>query len=205
MGISRNVDPVVLLGAARAGDENARGQLLELYRNYFGILARVQIHRRLQGKVDPSDVVQEAFLAAHRDFDQFRGHTEAELMSWLRHILAARLTDNARRFLGARRRDVRLELQLKHELDQSSHALDRGLVDCGSSPSERAVRREQSVLLADALGSLPADYREVITLRHLEGLTFPEVARRMERSLASVEKLWVRALACLRRSFGETQ
>jgi RNA polymerase sigma-70 factor (ECF subfamily) len=203
MGMSRKIDPVVLLGAARAGDENARGQLLELYRNYLGILVRVQIHRRLQGKVDPSDVVQEAFLAAHRDFDQFRGHTEAELVSWLRHILAARLTNNVRRFLGARRRDVRLERQLEHELDQSSHALDRGLVDRGSSPSERAARREQSVLLADALGSLPADYREVITLRHLEGLTFPEVARRMERSLASVEKLWVRALASLRRSFGE--
>jgi RNA polymerase sigma-70 factor (ECF subfamily) len=66
-----------------------------------------------------------------------------------------------------------------------------------------AVRREQAVRLADALDRLPANYRDVLVLRHLEGLTFPEVARRMGRSLGSVEKLWIRALAQLRRVVGE--
>ena len=69
-----------------------------------------------------------------------------------------------------------------------------------SSPSQRASRREQAVLLADALGRLPEDYREVIILHHLEGLKFPEVARRMGKTDDSVQKLWVRALASLRRS-----
>jgi RNA polymerase sigma-70 factor (ECF subfamily) len=61
------------------------------------------------------------------------------------------------------------------------------------------AQREQGVLLAEALARLPADYREVVVLRHLEELEFPEVARRMGRSVGSVKKLWVRALGSLRR------
>jgi RNA polymerase sigma-70 factor (ECF subfamily) len=80
--------------------------------------------------------------------------------------------------------------------------VDRALVAQQSSPSQQATRREESMLLAAALGELPEDYREVLVLRHLEGLTFPEVARRMGRSLDSVEKLWLRALARLRQVLG---
>ena len=79
------------------------------------------------------------------------------------------------------------------------------LVAPDSSPSQRAVRREQAVLLANALRNLPADYGEVIVLHHLEGLTFPEVARRMGRSLDSVKKLWVRSLARLRDTLGGSE
>jgi RNA polymerase sigma-70 factor (ECF subfamily) len=80
--------------------------------------------------------------------------------------------------------------------------MDGGLVASYSTPSQHAARREQAVLLADALGKLPDDYREVIILRHLEGLPFAEVAGRMGRSEDSVQKLWVRALANLRRTLG---
>ena len=89
------------------------------------------------------------------------------------------------------------------ELEQSSHALDRGLVAAQSSPSHQAIRREQSALLAEALTRLPPDWRELLILRHLEGLTFPEVARRMGRTIDSVKKQWPRALAELRRLLGE--
>src|SRR5437879_9126906 len=95
-----------------------------------------------------------------------------------------------------------MERESEHAFDRSSGLLDRGLVAPQSSPSQQAARREQAVLLANALGELPDDYREVIVLRHLEGLTFPEVARRMERSLDSVEKLWMRALVRLRQLLG---
>jgi RNA polymerase sigma-70 factor (ECF subfamily) len=196
-------DPEELLALARSAGGAAVGRLLERYRDYLALLTRVQISRHLQGRVDPSDVVQETFLAAHRDFAGFRGRTEAELVSWLRQILAARLADQVRRHLGARRRDARLERRLAEAVDASSEGLARGLADPRPSPSESAARREQAVLLADALARLPEDYREVIVLRHLEGLSFPEVARRMARSAGSVEKLWVRALVRLRRSLGE--
>jgi RNA polymerase sigma-70 factor (ECF subfamily) len=195
-------DPEQLLKQARGGSGPALGELLELYRNYLALLARLQIGRRLQGKVDPLDLVQETFLEAHRDFTQFRGTSEAELVSWLRQILARNLANLLRGYYGTQRRDVRLERDLAAELDQSSRALDRALLQQHSTPSEQAARREQAVLLADALGRLPKDYREVIILRHLEGLSFTEVARRMDRSLDSVEKLWARALARLRRALG---
>jgi RNA polymerase sigma-70 factor (ECF subfamily) len=191
-------DPVQLLRAARAGDPQALGQLLELYRNYLRLLARVQVSRRLRGKADPSDLVQEAFLAAQRTFVQFRGTSEAELMDWLRQILTSKLLDLARRYLGTARRNVRLERQLADDLDDSSRALGKALWTPESSPSERAIQRERAVLLADALKSLPPDYGEVIILRHLEGLPLAEVAERMGRSLDSVKKLWVRGIAKLR-------
>lgn len=202
MKTNASPDPEQLLGMARAGNSSALGQLLELYRSYLATLARLQIGRRLQGKVDASDLVQETFLEAHRDFPQFRGAKEAELVGWLRQILATNLANLVQRYCGTQSRDVRLERQLASELDQSSRILDQGLVAPFSSPSHQAARREQAVLLADALGRLPADYREVLVLRHLEGLSFPLVAQRMGRTVEGVKKLWARALDRLRRSLG---
>jgi RNA polymerase sigma-70 factor (ECF subfamily) len=191
-----------LLPRARAGDGPALGQLLELYRNYLALLARYQIGRRLQGKADASDLIQETFLEAFRDFAGFRGTTEAELVRWLRRILATNLANLVGRYCGTQRRDVYLERELADELGQSSRALNQSLVAKQSSPSQQAARRDQAVLLADALARLPEDYRQVLVLRHLEELTFPEVARRLGRSLDSVKNLWARALARLRHTLG---
>ena len=107
-----------------------------------------------------------------------------------------------RRYLGTQARDVRLEREIADGIEKSSVMLARELAAPYSSPSEQAARREQAVALADALAELPDDYREVIVLRHLEGLTFPDVAGRMERTLDSVEKLWLRALARLKQQLG---
>jgi RNA polymerase sigma-70 factor (ECF subfamily) len=197
-----SLDPEQLVRQAHAGSALALGRLLEMYRQYLLLLARVQIGRRLQSKVEASDLVQETFLEAHRTFARFRGTTEAELVGWLRQLLSSHLAMEVRRFCGTRRRDVRLERRLAEEMDQSSRALDQALVARLSSPSQQAMRREQAVLLADALARLPEDYREVLILRHLEGLSFPDVAGRMGRTLDSVEKLWVRALPRLRRLLG---
>src|SRR5215217_8070948 len=186
-----------LLNRARAGDDVARGELLESYSRYLTLLARVQTGRRIQNKVDPTDIVQETFVEAHRQFPKFRGTSEAELTAWLRTILAGQIALTFRRYLGTKGRDVKLERELAEQIDQSSAAMDRGLVASTSSPSHRASRREQSVLLAEALGKLAEDYREVIILRHLEQLPFADVAARMNRSEDSVQKLWVRALARL--------
>jgi RNA polymerase sigma-70 factor (ECF subfamily) len=194
--------PEQLLQRARTGDGQALGQLLDLYRNYLTLLTRLQISRRLQSKVDAADLVQETFLKAYRSFGQFRGDSEGELMGWLRQILAANVANLVRHYYGTRGRDVRLECELADELERSSQACELGPAAQQSSPSQRAARREEAVLLADALAQLPADYGEVIVLRHLQGLPFAEVARRMGRSVDSVEKLWVRALARLRRLLG---
>ena len=197
-------DPQVLLDQARAGSEAAIGQLLEAYAGYLNLLARVQIGRRLQGKADAGDLVQETFLEAHRQIRNFRGNTEAELLAWLRRILAGQIALMLRRYLGTKGRDVKLERELHIQLDQSSQAMDAGFLATHSTPSQHASRREQAVLLAEALRRLSEDHREVIVLRHIEALSFPDVAARMGRSEDSVQKLWVRALANLRRSLGGT-
>src|SRR5918999_6459314 len=92
-------DPGDLLRRARAGDDVALGALLERYRPYLALLARLQIDRRLRGKADPADLVQETFLEAHRGFPRFRGETEAELAAWLRRGGAAHPPALGRRVL----------------------------------------------------------------------------------------------------------
>ena len=191
-------EPDDLIARARSGDAVALGRLLDQYRAYLTLLARLQIGSRLRGKADPADVIQEVFLEAARSFPQFRWRTEAELVGWLRQVLASKLGELFRRYLGAQRRDVRREQDLTAELDRSSRDLGALVAAPGSSPSQQAARREQAVLLADALERLPEHYREVIVLHHMEGLSLPEVAGRMGRSAGAVEKLWARALARLR-------
>ncbi len=173
--------------------------------NYLMLLARIQIGRRLQGKIEPADLVQDTHLEAYRSFARFRGDTEKAFMAWLRQILAGQLAHLVRRYFGTQARDVNLEQALEQALEHSSHLLDNSLVDPRTPPAEAVARREQTVLLADALSRLPDDYREVIVLRQLEGLSFQETSQRMERSVDSVQKLWVRALDRLRREIGEVR
>ena len=182
-------------------DPERLGELLEAYRHYLRLLARVEIGRRLQGKVDASDVVQEAFLDAHRHFPNFRGNAEGQFVAWLREILAGTLSNQVRRYFGTKARDPRLEVHFAADLDQSSYGLAQMLADPRSSPSAQAHRREQSLLVAEALARLPEDYQTVLVLRHLEGLTFPQVAASMGRSVDSVEKLWLRGLTQLKKAF----
>jgi RNA polymerase sigma-70 factor (ECF subfamily) len=191
------------LTAARLEGETARGRLLDSYSGYLTLLARSQVGRKLQAKIDAGDLVQETFLEAHRQFAIFRGTTEAELVAWLHRILAGTIAGQMRRYLGTRGRDLRMEQALITQLDESSQCMNMGIADSGSTPSQHVSRREQALLLVEALDRLPADYREVIMLRNVEGLSFAEVAARMSRSEDSVQKLWVRGLASLQRSVGE--
>lgn len=199
MGSVSSSDPENPLRLARRGDDGRLGQLFGAYRNYLKMLARLQIHSGLRAKADASDLAQETLMEAHRAFGDFHGTTEAELLQWLRGILATKLAMLVRRFYGTQQRDVRLERRLDDELDRSSQMAGAFAVS-QTSPSQRAARREQAVVLADALAQLPAHYHEIIVLRHFEQLDFPEIARRMERSLDSVKNLWARALARLNRS-----
>ena len=118
------VDPVRLLERAHNGDAEAVGELLQRYRPYLSLLARLNADRQLQGKLDDSDLVQDTCLSAHRDFAQFRGATEPEFTGWLRKIMAhtaANLARDHRR----QRRDVRLERQMYNLLNESSALMER--------------------------------------------------------------------------------
>ena len=187
-----------LVDRARAGDRQAIAELLGLYRNYLLLLARIHIDVNLQAKADPSDLVQETCLLAARDLPQFRGETEAEFVAWLRQILTNAGAAMIRKYKGTRIRDLRRERQLDRQFEQSSIALGRMVAAPNSSPSRIASRRETAVILADALTSLPQEYREVLVLSHLEGFSLVEIAARMGRTLGSVRGLRTRALLKLR-------
>jgi RNA polymerase sigma-70 factor (ECF subfamily) len=194
-------DPILdlLLIQARAGDQAALGRLLELYRNYLRLMARSLIYRPVQVRLDASDLVQETFLKAHREFRQFVGSGERELVAWLRKILVRTLSNQAKHH-HALGRDQRRQESLDVLLDRSSLAIQEQLADSVASPSAHAVRREQAVLLADALARLPTDYREVFILRNLDQVPVDEIAARMERSPNAVRKLWGRAMVALKQA-----
>jgi RNA polymerase sigma-70 factor, ECF subfamily len=185
--------PEYLLERARAGETEAFGELLAQYHNYLRLMARTLLGRTLTLRVDSSDIVQETFLEAHRDFPRFAGSTEAELLAWLRRILARNLADRAR-YVNAEVRNHRRTQSLETLLGQASYSVEQALAATATTPSAAAARRERAVLLADALESLRADYREVVILRNLEGLEFSEVATRMGRSSGAIRMLWARAI-----------
>jgi RNA polymerase sigma-70 factor (ECF subfamily) len=194
---SSGTDLCRLIERARRAEPGALDRLLDAYRNYLRLLARTGLDVSLQGKADPSDLVQDALLRASQRFDQFRGATDAELAGWLRQILARCLADFVRRYRTGGRRAGR-EQSLDQLLDRSSQALERILAADGASPSASAERRDLGVVLSDALAELSEDHREVIVLHHLEGLGWDEVARRLGRTPGAVRMLWTRALKELR-------
>jgi RNA polymerase sigma-70 factor (ECF subfamily) len=187
-----------LIHAARQAEPGALERLLESLRNYLRLLARTGIDTSVRGKADPSDLVQETLLKAHQHFDQFRGQTEAELAVWLRQILARNLVDLVRRYRMASARQVSREQSLEKMIADSAAALDNLIENNGSSPSAVAQRRELPVVLADVLAELDVDDREVIILRSIEELSWPQVAKRMKRSEGAVRILWARALKKIR-------
>jgi RNA polymerase sigma-70 factor, ECF subfamily len=191
-----------LLAEARGGRRESLGRALELNRNYLTLLARTQIDLHLQGRLDASDVVQETFLDACRDFGHFRGSSPGEWVAWLRKILIFNLARAVENQVVTKKRSAEREVSLEQHvavMDRSSGRFEIALVGRSSSPSGHAARSERAARVADQLARLSSDYREVLVLRNLEGLAFSEVAQRMGRSAGAVRILWVRAIDQLRQ------
>jgi RNA polymerase sigma-70 factor (ECF subfamily) len=184
------------VGAAVSAVEDP-GAALERFRDYLRLLARLQLPRALQGKLDPSDLVQQTLLKAYQARGQFRGTTAAEQAAWLRRILANTLA-NAARDYGRARRDAALERSLEAALEESSARLERWLADDQVPPPEAAMRGEQLLSLTERLARLPELQREALLLRHCEGWSLGEIAEHLGRTRASVASLLRRGLQELR-------
>jgi RNA polymerase sigma-70 factor (ECF subfamily) len=172
---------------------------VEDYREYLHLLARLHIEPRLRGKVDPSDVVQQTLVKAHQHRDQYRGQSAAEQAGWLRRILVNTLVDAARKF----GRELDREMPLEQQVHDSSARLEAFLAADQSSPSEAAVRQEQLLRVAAALGRLPEDQRTAVELHHLRDQAVADIAVLMNRSEASVAGLLRRGLKRLRELLQE--
>jgi RNA polymerase sigma-70 factor (ECF subfamily) len=176
------------------------GAPLSRYRDYLLALARARVDARMWAKLDPSDIVQETLLKAHRAMDQFRGHTEAQLAAWLQTILANTLA-NALRTLGRHKGDAGISLDAA--LEESSVRLAAWLADDRLPPDQVAARNEQLLRLAGALAQLPEDQRVVLEMKHLQGFSVAEICERTGRTKASVVGLLFRGVKALRVLLGD--
>jgi RNA polymerase sigma-70 factor (ECF subfamily) len=177
-------------------EDQPRKRSLEEFRSYLLLLARIQVDPGPRHRIDPSDIVQQTLLEAHAKADQFQGDDSA-LAAWLRQALVNNLRD-AWRALRRDKRDLRREQALAEAVDQSSARLEHMLVAPPSSPSQRAVRNEDLLRLADALTQLPEAQREAIVLHHLQGCTLSETAHSLGKTDAAVAGLLHRGLRKLR-------
>jgi RNA polymerase sigma-70 factor (ECF subfamily) len=178
------------------------GALLEGFRGYLTLLARLQLPPPLRGKVDLSGVVQQTLLEAYQAIDQLRRLTAEQQAAWLRKALAHNLADEARK-LGTAMRDVARERSLEQAVEESSARLEAWLATDRSSPSAHAVRNEQLLRLAHALARLPEDQQLAVELHHLRGRPVAEVARELGRSEGAAGALLARALKKLRQLLQE--
>lgn len=188
-----------LLDDARRGSEASLGRLMQLHASYLKLVVASQLDDRLRSRVSSSDVVQETFYEAHRDFPAFRGATPEEFLGWLRRILLNNLLRAIEQHVKAAKRDVRREVSIdRAEGEQRSLGIAAILPHEGDSPSAPLHRRESAQTLARMLADLPDDYREVVRLRHEEGLDFAAIGARMGRSSGAVRMLWLRSIKLLR-------
>jgi RNA polymerase sigma-70 factor (ECF subfamily) len=171
--------------------------LLERYRAYLGLLARLHLDARLRPKLAPSDVVQQTLLRACQARDELRSTEAPALAAWLRRILARTLADAARDF-GRDKRDVSRERSLQADLDRSASGLEGCLTAGESSPSQRAAHNEELLRLATALADLSEPMREAVVLKHCQGWPLARIGEHLGRSPAAVASLLRRGLEQLR-------
>lgn len=188
------------LAAARAGSREALGQVLETFRGYLLLIADREMDPDLRAKGGASDLVQETFLEAQRDFARFHGNSAEELRAWLRRLLLNNVANFTRQYRERAKREVGREVPL--EAGGSSHERGAGLAADILSPSGEAVVQEQAEALARALQRLPPDYRRVLTLRHEEQLTFAQIGQQMQRTANAARMLWLRAVERLQKEMG---
>jgi RNA polymerase sigma-70 factor (ECF subfamily) len=188
-----------LLAAARAGSREALGRALEDCRRYLLVIAERQLEPDLRAKGGASDLVQETFLEAQRDFARFHGSSPDELRAWLRQVLLHNVGAFTYRFRGTAKRSVGREVALP--AGDSSAGLEPDLAGSTLTPSGVAMEHEQALALRRALEKLPEDYRRVVVLRFEEGRSFEEIGRLTGRSPDAARKVWSRAMERLRQEW----
>ena len=182
--------------------DHAFGERIDNFRSYLNLMARMQLDRRLQSKLDSSDIVQQTMLQAHRAQNNFRGSNDKQLAAWLRQILA-RNVYHATRDYQRDKRDVRNERSIENAMDNSAARVEAWLKADQTSPDAKAVKNEQVLLLANSLDQLDEAKRTAIELHYLQGWKLAEVAEHMDRSVSGVAGLVHRGLKELKQLMGD--
>jgi RNA polymerase sigma-70 factor (ECF subfamily) len=191
-----------LLARAAAGDQEGLRQLFSRYRDRLKRMVRLRLSRRLSGRVDDSDVVQEAFLDISRKLPEYAQAPQLPLFLWLRHMTGLKLAEVHRRHLGTQARDADREVSLHRgglpEADSVSLAAQ--LLGKLTTPSQAAIKAEQRIYVQEALSSMDPIDREVLALKHFEQLSTSEIAQvlGLSRARAGAGSRYLRAIKRLR-------
>jgi RNA polymerase sigma-70 factor, ECF subfamily len=190
-----------LVTLAVEGDREAWGRLLERHRERLRRMIALRLDLRLQGRVDPSDVIQEGFLAASRRLaDYVKEPAAMPFFLWLRFLVGQELQEQHRRHLGAQARDAGREVSLYRGAmpETTTAALAAQLMGKITSPSQAAVRAERKIRLQEALNSMDPIDREILVLRHYEQLSNGEAALVLGLDKSAASKRYARALIRLK-------
>jgi RNA polymerase sigma-70 factor (ECF subfamily) len=193
-------DDQQLIERARAGDPNAAGEALVRHRARLRQMVEARLDRRVRGRVDPSDVLQDGFADAIAKLPDYLADPKLPLFLWLRLVVGERLSKIHRDHLGRQVRDASREVSLYRGPmpAASSAALAAHLMGKETSPTQALVRAERLLRLQEALNALDPLDREILSLRYFEELTHAEAARVLEIQEAAAAKRYVRALKRLK-------
>jgi RNA polymerase sigma-70 factor (ECF subfamily) len=189
-----------LLEQARAGDKEALSALFSRHRPRLRRMVELRLDRRLQARIDASDVIQEAYVEVVVRLNEYLGEPSYPLFLWLRLIVGERLLKLHRRHLGTQMRDAGREVSLYRGAlpEASSAALAAQLLGQHTSPTQAAVRAERMIRLQEALNTLDAMDREVLSLRHFEELSLAETALSLGIEESATAKRYIRTLKRLK-------
>src|SRR5262245_8307982 len=193
-------DDSALLRAAAAGDEAALSDLFARYRDRLKRMIHLRLSRRLQGRVDDSDILQESYLEIARKLPEYAAEPKLPLFLWLRHLTGLKLVEVHRRHLGTQARDAEREISLHRgglpEADSISLAAQ--LLGQLTTPSQAAIKAEQRIMVQEALTAIDPVDREVLALKHFEQLSTSEIAEVLGMSKAGAGSRYLRAIKRLR-------
>jgi RNA polymerase sigma-70 factor (ECF subfamily) len=189
-----------LVRQGAAGDAAARDELLTCFRSRLKRMVRLRLNRQLQGRVDESDIVQEATLDAARHLDEYLANPSLPYYLWLRHITGRKLIDAHRRHLGAKQRDAAQEVSLHRGALPAADSISLAAQLLGklTGPTHAAIRAETRLRVQEVLNAMDPVDREMLALRHFEQMTNAEVAQVLELGESAASSRYLRALKRLK-------
>jgi RNA polymerase sigma-70 factor, ECF subfamily len=189
-----------LFERAKCGDQRALGLLFAEHRVRLERMIRLRLDRRLQSRLDPADVVQDAYLDVARRFPEYAANPAIPFLLWLRSLVGQRLVDLQRKHLGAQMRSVGKEVSLQQAVmpQVSSESLALQLLGTLTSPTLAVVRAETRLRLEEALNAMEPIDREVVVLRHFEDMSNGETAQVLGIRASAASKRYIRAIRQLK-------
>jgi len=188
----------LLLNRVRGGDESAMQELLTLHRDRLRRMIRMRLHPLVRKRVDESDILQEALLAASQRMNDFFSKSSQPFFLWLRAVTSQIISQSHRFHLDAQKRSAKLDHEFCPDDDSLSHSMAHVIVSRDPCPADAAQRQEMQDQVQVVIASLPPQDREVLCMRHFEGLANAEVAQVLEISTSNASTRYLRALSRLK-------